>query len=170
MKRLKASLCPGMFAYADEQLATQILDECLKICGGSAETLSAVIQTKFFVGHTLFYWLIIKRHSKSGTPPLFTELLSVCESLDIATQEEIADAFWKEYDSDLYVAVKDKLISVPTHEAYTTSEFFLDEGDQPAITSSGPRTGSVKFRIPKFFDRILVDEKITFVFLTLGVV
>lgn len=168
MKRLKAALCPGIFSYADEDAATQILDDALKICGRSTETLSEVIQTKFFAGHTPFHWLMTKKHSKTGVPPLFLRLLSVCETLSAEAQEEIADTFYQEYNSDLYTVVKPKL-TVNAHmipDAYSESAFFSSDEDRP-VTHSGTN-GCATFRIPKFFDRIMVDEGISIVFPSRG--
>lgn len=167
MKRLKAALCPGIFSHANEQAATHILEDLLKICGGSTETLSGVLQTGFFAGHTPFHWLIAKRHSTPGTPPLFRRLLSVCESLSDEAQKEIADTFYKEYDSDLYMTVKPMLGAYATNDAYSTSEFFASIEDRPVVTHSGTN-GTPEFRIPKFFDRVMVDEDVSIMFLSHG--
>lgn len=167
MKRLKAALCDGIFAYAEGQVATRILDDCLKVCGGSAETLSAVVQTKFFVEHTPFYWIITNRPpTKPGAPPLLVRLLSVCEELNQETQDDIIQVLYPRYESGVYAAVKPKLTGVPTHEAFQVSSFFQDPGDQPVITMKTDSIGSLELTlsldIPKFFDRLSVEGEFWF--------
>ncbi|TEB28513.1 hypothetical protein FA13DRAFT_1735654 [Coprinellus micaceus] len=65
MKKLKAKFCNVIYAHADQGTIDNIVDESLKLCGGSQETLSTVLQTKFFVGHTPFYWAIRGFHGGS---------------------------------------------------------------------------------------------------------
>lgn len=169
MKRLKVALCDGIFAYADDEIAARIVDECLKVCGGARETLSEALQTKFFVQHTPFYWIITNRpHTKPGAPPLLVRLISVCDELNQETQEEIVRVLYAKYESGMYLAVQPKLTGVPTHEAYNPSPFFRDVGDQPVVTATFPDSAAFSFHIPRFFDRLAVDEEVWFEFPHLG--
>ncbi|KAJ3504825.1 hypothetical protein NMY22_g17792 [Coprinellus aureogranulatus] len=170
MKRLKASLGDGIFAYASENAASRILGECLKICGGSSETLSEVLQIKFFLEHTPFHWILANRpFSKPGAPPLLVQLLSVCDQLDQSTQEDIMAIMSMKYDSGSYIAVKPKLPAVKTHESFNLS-FFQGEDDCPSVSSKlmGPSRTGVSFQIPKFFDRLSIDGEVWLLFMAQG--
>ncbi|TEB19048.1 hypothetical protein FA13DRAFT_1744775 [Coprinellus micaceus] len=168
VKRLVTTLSEGIFYGIDEKKASEILQECLKICGGSNETLSQVLQDKFFRGHTPFYWAITNKNPQSHDPPLLKELILYGGALTKATQEDIMEAFRLEFDSVLYEAVKPNLTAVDTLN--TCSPSFL-QGDEfrPVVTASS-HTGGITtlcFDIPRFFDRLLVDGKLSFQFYAL---
>ncbi|KAJ3504012.1 hypothetical protein NMY22_g18059 [Coprinellus aureogranulatus] len=171
LKRLEAALSGGIFTYVDGGASVKILNECLKICGGSDETLSELLQTKFLIDHTAFYWAIVNRpHSKRGVPPFLVQLLSACEELNQETQEDIFDAFHRNYESDLYIAVRQELAGIVTHNPYNTS-FFQSADDRPRVAMEprvrinlshtyDPEAIRFSFHIPKFFNRMLVEEQI----------
>ncbi|KAJ3504828.1 hypothetical protein NMY22_g17791 [Coprinellus aureogranulatus] len=171
MKRLVAALSTGIFSYADEKAVNGIMDECSKICGGSQETLAQVLQTKFFAKHTPIYWAIVNRHSRQGVPPLLTKLLETCSPLSEETQNDVIDAFYREYHSDIYCAVKEYLTRVPTHHAFSTSLFFDMRKDRPTVTahslSADVNKAEIEFRLPRFLNRLLVDKQISLEFLVL---
>ncbi|TEB19041.1 hypothetical protein FA13DRAFT_490891 [Coprinellus micaceus] len=72
MTRLKAAFCDGLFSLASKEEAKLIMDESSRICGDSPEVMSEVVQTKFFVYHTPFYWVFISHHTSTGVPLLHT--------------------------------------------------------------------------------------------------
>ncbi|TEB06395.1 hypothetical protein FA13DRAFT_1749941 [Coprinellus micaceus] len=93
MSRLRATFCDGIFSYADNDRATRIMDESLKICGGSTEALAQILKTEFFVNHSPFYWVIANRpDAKRGVPPLFAQMLS----------GEILEVLYRKYASNIY--------------------------------------------------------------------
>ncbi|TEB37191.1 hypothetical protein FA13DRAFT_1726285 [Coprinellus micaceus] len=171
MSRLRATFCDGIFSYADNDRATRIMDESLKICGGSTEALAQILKTEFFVNHSPFYWVIANRpDAKRGVPPLFAQMLSVCTALDLATQGEILEVLYRKYASNIYAAAFSRLGRVPTHQAWNTS-FFRDVDDQPMIHSQPPYSKercTLSFTIPRFFDRLSVDNEVWFEFLAMG--
>lgn len=167
---MRTAFCDGIFVYADEATATRIIEESTKICGASHDTLSHVLQTKFFAKHTPFYWTIISRHSNPDTPPLLTKLFEACAlPLTKETQEDILAAFYACYDSDLYLDIKDKLPDVPSHVPYYPSSF--DRADERPILTAALEANSstrVKFAIPRFLNRLVVDDAIVLEFLAIG--
>lgn len=170
MKRLRAAFCDGIFVYADEATATRIIEDSTKICGVSHDTLSQVLQTKFFAEHTPFYWAIISRRSNPGTPPLLTKLFETCAlPLTKEAQEDIMAAFYACYDSDLYLEIKNKLPDVPLHVTHSPS-YFEREDERPILTAilEGDSSTRVEFTIPRFFDRLVVDNEIVLEFLAIG--
>lgn len=171
MKRLKATLCGGIFAYADEPTAVRIIEDSAKICGASPDTLSQILQTKFFSGHTPFYWAIINRHSNPGTPPLLTKLFGACSlPLTRESQEDVLAAFYACYDSDLYLDIKDKIPDMPTHIPYNSS-FFEGKANSPVLIATLEHDDfrtRVTLKIPRFFDRLVVDELIILEFLAIS--
>ncbi|TEB28508.1 hypothetical protein FA13DRAFT_1735649 [Coprinellus micaceus] len=197
MKRLGASLCRGIFSYADADAAEKIVAECLKICGGSEETLAALLQSKIVFGSTPFRWVIANRPAHEPTnpklkadpnlnleleedrdtvPPLFLRLLMVCDqaqkALEKEAQEEIMEILGLYYHSDVYAAVKHRLTLVPTHHLDNPETFFQGRGDGIVAAAEQSRdlqsSTKINFRIPKFFDRLLVDKQVWFEFLALG--
>ncbi|TEB19039.1 hypothetical protein FA13DRAFT_1802642 [Coprinellus micaceus] len=109
MKKLKAKFCNAIYAHADQGTIDRIIDESLKLCGGSEETLSTVLQTKFFVGHTPFYWAIVNKDPNHTGVPLLLEKLF-----------EAAD--------DLYRSIEPRL---QTFRQPSTPSYFQGEGQQP---------------------------------------
>ncbi|TEB19052.1 hypothetical protein FA13DRAFT_491426 [Coprinellus micaceus] len=200
--RLKTALSDGLFSSdpTDEASATQVIDECVKICGGLSETLSEILQTPFLASHTPFYWAIVNHdhnisESRVTLPPLLSKLLDLCvpqiqveggqrhlnreRSLNLATQADIVRAFFVEYNSDLYRAVQPYISRSSVGGCKAGSEVLSikpreDEGDDgPRVVVSSyvaenVEKATIEFRIPKFFNRLLVDEKISFQFLVCG--
>ncbi|TEB28515.1 hypothetical protein FA13DRAFT_1735657 [Coprinellus micaceus] len=166
VKRLVAALSEGIFYDIDEKKASEILQECLKICGGSNETLSQVLQDKFFGGHTPFYWAITNKNPQSHTLPLLKELIFYGGVLTKETQGDIVVAFRMYFDSVLYEAVKPALTAVDTLDPYSPSFFHGDEY-RPIVTGNAT-TGIVRFYIPRLFDRLLVDGGLSLQFYALG--
>lgn len=179
MKRFKAALCDGVFAYADEDTAKRIMEEILKICGGSADTLSEVVQKTIILDHTPFHWTLSDKFSQSAVPPLFAKLVLACDKLLPVTQDEIMKIVQARFDSRLCANIKDKIEALSIFELSNES-FFKDEKDRPTVTASpsyktqdvykGTRTltQTVTYDIPKFFDRLIVDEEIWIQFFALG--
>jgi hypothetical protein len=168
MKRLVATFCDGVFSYADEDKAGQIIDESLKICGCDTNILAQVVQTKFFAGHTPFYWLLVNRHSKPKAPPLLEKLFRLCKHVAPTTLEDMTDGLPHRLDDDLYKIVKRFL--TPFCLSSITS-FFRDEDQQPAAKAAPNNSncgGQLKLSIPLFFDRLLVDKEISFKFVAMG--
>jgi hypothetical protein len=168
VKRLIASLSKGFFHDINEKKAPEILQECLKICGGLNDTLSQVLQDKFFGGHTPFYWAITTKDPKSHDPPLLKVL--TLYGLTKATQQDIVAAFHVEFDSVLYEAVKPILTAVDTLNTCSPS-FFQGDEYRPVVTASSRSKATwatVHFDIPQFFDRLLVDAESSLRFYALG--
>jgi hypothetical protein len=105
-KKLVVTFCDGIFSYADERTASQIIDESLKLCGGNKDVLAQVVQTKFFAGHTPFYWLLVNRHSKPKTPPFLEKLFQLCKDVASETLEDMTKGLPHRLDDDLYKIVK----------------------------------------------------------------
>ena len=166
MKRLIAALSEGIFYDIDEKKASEILQECLKIYGGLSETLSQVLQDKFFGGHTPFYWAITNKDPQSHDPSLLKELVLHMGELTTETQGDIVEAFRMCFDSVLYDAVKHLLTGVDTLSTCSPSFF---QGDEycPLVTTDSD-TMTVRFDIPRFFDKMLVDGQVSLRFYALG--
>ncbi|TEB19042.1 hypothetical protein FA13DRAFT_1744757 [Coprinellus micaceus] len=169
VKRLVSVLSEGIFDDIDEKKASGILQECLKICRGSSETLSQVLQDKFFGDHTPLYWAITNKNPQSHDPPLLKTLISHGGKLTKATQQDIVAAFRMYFDSVLYEAVKPTLTMVDTLNTCSPSFF---QGDEycPIVTASSHTKGrsTVNFEIPRFFGRLLVDAELSLRFYALG--
>lgn len=173
LNSLTGVLCDGMFSYADEEKATQIITECLKLCDGSKDTLSQVLQTKYVSNHSPFFWVIanlpISKQTESPrtVPPLLTKFLEICSDLLDDTQNDIVQGLFITSDDALYQLVRPTL---PTFATPIPKSFFQGEGDQPEYkVSSG--TGSsfeLDFKIPRFYDRIIIDKEISYHFVAKG--
>lgn len=107
-----------------------------------------------------------------GTPPLLNKLLELCTPLSQETQDDIIDAFYREYDSRLYCDIRPRLTDVPTHEAYDKSEFFQAENEIPVVIASSlgadVSKAEIHFNIPRFLNRLLADKEVSLAFLVLG--
>ena len=142
----------------------------MKICGGSDQTLSQVLQEKFFGGHTPFYWAIAAKDPQSHAFPLLKGLILSGHELTKATQQDIVAALHVEFDSVLYDAVKPILMAVDTLNISSPS-FFQGDEYRPVVTTSTRSKATettVRFDIPRFFDRLLVDTDFALRFYVLG--
>lgn len=176
VKQLTAIFCDGLFSYADEQTAASIIERSLKLCDNSRDTLSDIVQTKFFAKQSPFHLTIANRRVDGGLsplvsrkliPPLLSKLFEICGDLRESTQEEIMQALYIDSDNDLFVAINGKLPSF--HRQFPQS--FLDDQEQkPKFTASshGPDSFTINFKIPRFYDRILIDKEVSFQFLAIG--
>ncbi|TEB28507.1 hypothetical protein FA13DRAFT_1793976 [Coprinellus micaceus] len=172
--RLKTALADGVFSPpADEASATQIIDKCMKVCGGSSETLSELLQTPFLASRTPFYWAIVNHDPAEP-------------DLNAATQADIVQAFFVEYDSDLYHAVQPYIArsNVGCYKAggETLSTRLTSKGEGgegnggkecPRVMASSyvadnVEKATIEFRIPKFFRRMLTEGKVAVQFLVMG--
>ncbi|KAF5338485.1 hypothetical protein D9611_013309 [Ephemerocybe angulata] len=89
LKEIAAIFFEGLFSVVDEATASLILNKSRSLCG-SEETLSQILQTKFFFEHTPFYWVIVNRGgSASGIPPLLVHMLGICGKLSRGVQKDI---------------------------------------------------------------------------------
>lgn len=169
MKRLMATFCDGIFSYADEEKAGQIINESLKICNGDTDALAEVVQTKFFAGHTPFYWLLVNRHSKPKAPPLLEGLFRLCKHVTPATLEDMTEGLPCRLPDDLPKIVKRFL--TPFCLSSITS-FYRDDRQPTASVSPSPGSSvcdaKLEFSIPLFFDRLLVDQEVSFKFTDMG--
>ncbi|TEB19053.1 hypothetical protein FA13DRAFT_1802650 [Coprinellus micaceus] len=132
VKRLIGTLSEGIFYDIDKKKVSDILQECSKICGGSNETLSQVLQGSFFGGHTPFYWAITNKNHRSHELPLLKVLAFYVGALT-KDQKDILEAFHVEFDSVLYNAIKPWLTGVDTLTTCSLS-FLQGNGYCPVIT------------------------------------
>jgi hypothetical protein len=174
MMRLKAASCDGLFSLASEEEAKLIMDESSRICGGSAEVMSEVLQTKFFLDHTPFYWILISHHTSTDIPPLLEQLLKAIQELTVGAQEDIMGGLGRQFNSDLYNAVKGRLTHMETPTISSVS-FLGENAGQVTIKAQaaklvqrGRHTQVVDFNIPRFFDRLVVDGEISLHFFSLS--
>ena len=174
MTKLKAAFCDGLFSLASGEEAKLIMDECSIICGGSQEALSEVLQTKFFLDHTPFYWILISHHVSSGVPPLLEELLEVVQELTLAAQEDIMEGIRRQFNSDLYNAVRGRLTHMETPPISSVS-FLGEKAGQVTIKARAGRlmqyskhTQVMDITIPRFFDRLIVDGELSLRFFSLS--
>ncbi|TEB28523.1 hypothetical protein FA13DRAFT_1775962 [Coprinellus micaceus] len=173
MKKLMARFCDAIYAHTDQDTIDGIIEESLRLCGGSREILSTVLQAKFFLGHTPFYWAIVNKDPKHvGIPLLLGKLFSVCGStVDATTEEEIVLALLLLEDpgDDLYQSIEPHL---GTLRHLSTPSYFQGEGQQPTVkgTSQGglQMQGSTEFCIPNFFDRLMLEKEVCFTFIAMG--
>ena len=168
MKKLVVTFCDGIFSYADEHMAGQIIDQSLKLCGGDKDVLTQVVQAKFFAGHTPFYWLIVNRHSKPKTPPLLEKLFQLRKGVASETLEDMTKGLPNRLDDDLYKIVKQY---VTPFCPPSTPSFFHDANQKPAAKvkpDSSNCDGQLEFSVPLFFDRVLVDGEVSFKFVAMG--
>ncbi|KAJ2919947.1 hypothetical protein MD484_g479, partial [Candolleomyces efflorescens] len=175
-KALTATLCDGLFSYADTDTATRIINQSLTHCGGSRAILSQVIQTQFIAGHTPFYWVVANapKAEKSGPqytiPPLLDQFLELCEDdLLKETKRDLMDGLLVASNDALYRLIRSKLTFLG---GPTASSFFQDESDQPVykVSPSSDRSFyfELAFNIPRFYDRILIDGEISHDFIASG--
>ena len=170
----------------------------MRVCGGSSETVSELLQNPFLASHTPFYWAIVNHDptapgSVRALPPFLAKLLDVCwnqeqgRTLNAATQADIVQAFFVEYDSDLYRAVQPYIArtNVGWYKAggetlstrLTIKEGENSEGDGghdcPRVTASSYvadtlEKATIEFQIPRFFRRVLAEGKVAVQFLVMG--
>jgi hypothetical protein len=172
MKKLKAKFCNAIYAHADQGTIDNIVDESLKLCGGSQETLSTVLQTKFFVGHTPFYWAIVNKDpNHTGVPLLLEKLFGVCGNVvDKKTEKDLVLALLalEEAADDLYRSIEPRL---RTFRQPSTPSYFQC-GQQPTVKGTsreGSRMrGTAEFCIPFFFDRLTLEQEVCLTFIAMG--
>ncbi|TEB28509.1 hypothetical protein FA13DRAFT_1735650 [Coprinellus micaceus] len=174
VKRLKASFCDGLFSLASEEEAKLIMDESSRICVGSARVMSEVLQTKFFLDHTPFYWIIISHRTSTGIPPLLEQLLEAIQELTVDAQEDIMEGLRRQFNSDLYNLVKGRLTDMETLPISSIS-FLGEKAGQVTVKAQaaklmeyGRHTQVMDFNIPRFFDRLIVDGELSFHFFSLS--
>ncbi|TEB28517.1 hypothetical protein FA13DRAFT_1735660, partial [Coprinellus micaceus] len=171
MKKLTATFCDAMFSYPDQATIDKVVEESLRLCGGSEDILSAVLQTKFFAGHTPFYWAIVNKDPKqAGVPPLLERLLSICSNTVDETAQ--ADMMWgllglKDSDDSLYQQIKTYL---GTSSPVSIASFFRDKAQQPTARAVGGGGFGcvVNFCIPLLFDRLVLDKEVCLTFIAMG--
>ena len=137
MKKLTAAFCDVIFSYPDQAAIDMVIDASLRVCGGSEETLSRVLQTTFFADHTPFYWAIVNKDPKQvGIPPLLERLFSICNNaVDETTQ---TDMIWgllglKDLDDSLYQSIKPYL---GASSKTPTPSYFSDQGQRPTVQAT----------------------------------
>ena len=174
MKRLMAKFCDVIYAHVDQDAIDRSIDESMRICGVPQETLAAVIQTKFFVGHTPFYWAIVNKDPKhTGVPPLLEKLFGVCSNaVDATTEDDVMLALMLSADpgDDLYRLIGPRL---RTLRRFLAPSYFQGEGQQPTVrgTSRGEgwkREATAEFSIPLFFDRLTLEKSLSLTFIAIG--
>ncbi|KAJ2919946.1 hypothetical protein MD484_g478, partial [Candolleomyces efflorescens] len=177
LNALTGILCDGMFSYADEEKATQIIAECRKVCDGIKDAeLSQVLQTKYVSNHTPFFWVIAnlpqsERSKPQRTiPPLLTELLKICGDLLDETQNDIVQGLFVNSDDPLYQLIRPRL---PSFATPPPKRFFQAESDQTEYSVSIPTAPQqsyfeLTFSIPRFYDRIIIDKEVSYHFVAIG--
>jgi hypothetical protein len=171
MKKLMARFCDAIYAHTDQDTIDGIIEESLRLCGGSREILSTVLQAKFFLGHTPFYWAIVNKDPKHvGIPLLLGKLFSVCgNTVDATTEIVLALLLLEDPGDDLYQSIEPRL---GTLRHPSTPSYFQGERQQPTVkgTSQGglQTQGSAEFCIPNFFDRLMLEKEVCFTFIAMG--
>ncbi|KAF6763340.1 hypothetical protein DFP72DRAFT_875375 [Ephemerocybe angulata] len=170
-RQLVAIFCDGLFSVADEATTSTIIRRGMEHCR-SAEILAQVVQSRVFASHTAFYWIIMNHGDHRGIPPLLVELVRICEShFTDEAQDDILQAFLLSSDDELFQYLKE---SMPSVVGPIRRSFFGDEEDRLDVrirrpTSSQPQLKvSLEFSIPKFADRMLVDQGISYHFAAAG--
>ncbi|KAF6763329.1 hypothetical protein DFP72DRAFT_529419 [Ephemerocybe angulata] len=138
MKQIAAIFFHGLFSVADEATASIILNKSRSLCG-SEETLSQLLQTRFFFEHTPFYWVIVNRgRSDSGIPPLLVHMLRICAKLSREVQKDIIRACRQILPSDGIVQyIKSKH---PALLGTIPKSFFAREERQPTFQATHSKT------------------------------
>jgi hypothetical protein len=178
LNTLTGILCDGMFSYADEEKATQIITECRKLLCDETKgaELSQILQTKYVSNHTPFFWVIVnlpqseRNKSQRIVPPLLAELLELCGDLLEETQNDIVQGLFVNSNDPFYQLIRPKL---PSFAAPSPKTFFQAEADQAEYSVSiptGPQQLSFEltFNIPRFYDRIIIDKEISYHFVAIG--
>ncbi|TEB19051.1 hypothetical protein FA13DRAFT_491353 [Coprinellus micaceus] len=173
MKKLMARFCDAIYTHAVQDMIDGIIDESLRLCGGSREILSTVLQTKFFLGHTPFYWAIVNKDPNHvGIPLLLEKLFSVCgNTVDATTEEEIIMTLLQLEDpgDDLYQSIEPRL---RTLRHLSTPSYFQGEGQQPTVKGIYHEgllmRATAVFRIPLFFDRLALEKEVCLTFIAMG--
>ena len=171
MKKLTAAFCDAIFSCPDQATVDKVIDNSLRLCGGSEGTLSTVLQTKFFVGHTPFYWAIMNKDLKcAGIPLLLQKLLSICgNTVDQMTQADMIYGLLriKETEDSLYQLIRPYL---GTDDTRSLTSFFRNKEPQPTAraTSGGDCSCNVKVCIPLLFDRLALDKEVCLTFIAMG--
>lgn len=172
LDNLTRVLCDGMFSYADEEKASQITTECLKLCDGSKETLSQVLRTKYVFNHSPFFWVVANLPITKQTdlprtvPPLLTKFFEICGDLN-ETENDVVQGLFITSDDGLYQLLRSKF---PTFATPISKSFFQGEGDQPQykVSTESGSSFELDFNIPRFFDRIVIDKAISYNFVAIG--
>ena len=102
------------------------------------------------------------------------QLLDASPELTVDAQEDIMEGLRRKYDSDLYDAVKGKLVHIRTLPISSTS--FLGEkagrvtvrAEAAKLMKNGQHSQVISFIIPRFFDRLIVDGELSFHFFSLS--
>lgn len=162
------ALCDGIFAYAFKETATKVHEKCLKLCGGSQELLSKIVQTRFLNDHSPLYMILANRllgddpqpadravPLRQTVPPLFNMLIQ-CSDLEATTQDDLLEVILRESAHQLYSALQAHL---PKFSRPTPLSVFEDK---TSFSSLGNNFFS--FTIPKMGDRLMLREEISFQF------
>ncbi|KAJ3495298.1 hypothetical protein NMY22_g19955 [Coprinellus aureogranulatus] len=167
MKKVVAVFCDGIFSYANEQAATQIMDRSLRLCQSDQGTLAGILEAKFFAKHTPFYWTVVNRHSRPGIPPLLEKLFKLCPQLSAGTREDIVQGLMIDCDNRLYREIQSRVASFSD---LPETSFFRGNDEQPSIevTQNSGLAAKATFCIPLFFDRLLLDGEVRLTFVAMG--
>ncbi|KAF6763402.1 hypothetical protein DFP72DRAFT_875489 [Ephemerocybe angulata] len=143
--RFVALFCAAV--YSDSPgAASDLIRDCMAICGGDKDLLSKVLQSTWLIGNTPLHWVVsnIQTTKHKTLPPLVEELLDSCGSpLTQVARDSIEAACCQRDDNTLFRLIEKRLSSgSPSFE------------DIVEITPSR----SMSFIIPMFPDRMLMSE------------
>ncbi|KAF6763336.1 hypothetical protein DFP72DRAFT_529422 [Ephemerocybe angulata] len=172
-----AILCDGIFTCVDEPTANKIIEDSLTLFNDDEEALAKVLELKILGKHTPFFYVIANRNcgqstpsagnSDPGMPPLLKRMLEICKELSMATQDDIMLALYLDSDNELFQTLRPYL---PRFDVKPHKSFFNGEEDQATftVTTLTSDTFKVAFKIPRFYDRLLIDSVISSYFLASG--
>ncbi|KAF5333114.1 hypothetical protein D9611_002844 [Ephemerocybe angulata] len=169
-KRMKAALCPGLYEPKgiSREESRNVLANCLALCDGNRDILSAVLQEKFIAQHSPFYWATAGAEvgnlprSQDRYPLLFKFFEAMTGEISVETQEDILQALYRTERDSLYRDIQAMLPSISAPYSHISS--VPNSTMTIAVHPRGYPNNQyrIDFRATKFFDRLLVDSKITF--------
>ncbi|KAF6743350.1 hypothetical protein DFP72DRAFT_933599 [Ephemerocybe angulata] len=175
-KDLIAILCNGIFSRVDEAQANKIIGACLRLFSGDKKELAQFLESKLLGGHTPFFYIIANRQfqigqsagsSKQGMPPLLRGLLGICKEISKEAQRDMLQALYQGSSNELFQSLRPYLSHF---DMIPPKSFFDGEEDQPTftVTTISDQTFTVAFKIPRFYDRMLIDSVVSTYFLASG--
>ncbi|KAF6748946.1 hypothetical protein DFP72DRAFT_915100 [Ephemerocybe angulata] len=173
---MKAVLCRGLYepGLRLPHKAERIVAQCLQLCDGSKDLLSAVLQEKFIAERSPFYWAVAGTRVRSPSLSysslhysyaLLWALLEAAGEISMEIQQDILDALYRTENNALYQAIQGKLSLVTglPHPDMSSTVPVGKLGETTVTKLQGsPTKHQIDFHATQFFDGLLVNSEVTF--------
>jgi len=179
LKTLTSILCDGMFSFADQTTADRIVGDCLDAVNGFKEILCEIVETKFVENRTPFFWIITnlpeserkKPREERTVPPLLATLIGFFdEGLKGIVQDDVVEGLLVHSDDNLFQILLPHVpeIAPPENPSFHLRDVEGPTHDFAAADRVHEESFTMNFKIPRFYDRIVLNGEVTIRFIAMG--